>query len=72
MDILMLIAIITMVVLTLLGKPIKIEMTHKHMPQEFPTIETLPIEEEKETEEPINAFDIMKKFNEEWSGIKNE
>ena len=48
-------------------------MTHKHMSQEFPTIETLPIEEEKETDEkPINAFDIMKKFNEEWSGLKDE
>lgn len=71
MDILILIVITTIALSMLLGRPLKITITHK---TEVPPITVL---EEKDSDKIAkemkeNALNIMEKFNKEWGGLTDD
>lgn len=71
MDILMLIVITIVALSMLLGKPIKIIVTHEtKIPQPVLSDNKDPDEVAKEMKE--NALNIMEKFNKEWSGLADD
>lgn len=69
MDILMLTVITIIALSMLLGKPLKISITHKMDTPPATLVEDLNIDKEEMNN---NAMNIMTKFNKEWSGLDVE
>ena len=73
MEIAILVLSLSLIALVISGKPIKIEVKHTYK-NEVPPATVLeekdPDELAKEMKE--NALNVMKKFNEEWSGLIDE